>query len=176
MIEIKQQLPELFLLLDNLLKPLDEKKKNSVYKEILGTINSPQVSDHMLETIIAKMMAIGTDYDHFVSVYIFIKLPDDYTKMQFQQLQDELFHFIEKEYNSKNLDKKFTQKLIELTELKFPQLNKKQVVNKALGNWAWLLPHAYMMLVIEKILKIVSSAVLDDKMKNRKGRIRIKKI
>ncbi|MBF0264562.1 MAG: hypothetical protein HQL46_04765 [Gammaproteobacteria bacterium] len=170
------KLSELNAVLDFQLKALTEEETKACVDKILQFLNEPVIESYKLSVIANKLMVISADYDDYVSVSIFKALPDNFTLIQLQKLQEQLYQYISDFVIGSDLDQAFSQVLIEETQKKYLDLKQEQARQKALGNWGWLLPHALMQLIIEQVNEIIKQATLDNKKKNRKGRIRIKKM
>ena len=173
---LEQNLPSLNDLIQKRLEPLMERQRKSTLTKITNFVKKPLIDDYKLSVFANKMIAIGSDYDGFVSVSIFKQLPESYTLKDLIQLEEELYQFIHSQIIGTPLDKKFTKILVQETIKKFPSLDKNHAQQKAIGNWGWLLPHAMMHILVESVYESVNNAVLEDKKVNRKGRIRIKKM
>jgi hypothetical protein len=168
---------ELKKLIDyHIAKQLNSKQENDLYKDISDYLNAPVVDDFKLEVIAVKVIQLGANYESFVSSLLFKSMPEDFTRKELQLLEEELYHYIEKDLYGRGMDKRFTTKLIEQTLKLVPNKTEALTKKKAIGNWGWLIPHALMQVIVEAILKKIQTALLEDKRINRKGRIRIKKM
>ncbi len=156
---------------------LNYEQKKALYCSLNAFLKAPEASDYTLESIATRIIKMGVDYEAYVSVLIFKMLPDEFTKGNLVQLEDEFYAYIEKELHGKGLDKRITQKLIDQIAKQNPQLDKRMAEKKALGNWGWLLPHALTQLVLDYIISTIDDAKLEANRGKKKGRkIRIKKM
>ena len=154
--------------------------KEADYKKLLGKIkrylNDPGVEEYKLDVLASKIINLGADYEAYVSALIFKTMPDNFSRKELVDLQEELYTYIEKDVYGKGLDNVIASKLEQHTITQNPQLSESLARKKALGNWGWLIPHALTQIVLEFILRQISEAVLEAKKGNRKGKIRLKKM
>ncbi len=156
---------------------LNEEQASALYHKISRFLQEPEATDYTLECIANRIIKMGVDYEAYVSALIFKSLPDEFTKRDLVKLEDEIYAYIEKEIYGKGLDKRLSNKLIELVARDKPELSSSMVEKKALGNWGWLLPHALTQLLIDRIMEFIDQAKTEANRSNRKGRkIRIKKM
>jgi len=156
---------------------LDKEQAGVLYAAINLFLKSPDATDYTLESIAVRIVKMGVDYEAYVSALIFKTLPDEFTKGELVNLEDEFYTYIEKELYGKGLDKRITQKLIEQISKQNPKLNQLMAEKKALGNWGWLLPHSLTQLVIDQIIDYMENAKIEANRGKKKGRkIRIKKM
>ena len=156
---------------------LNEEQTKGLYAILDSFLKEPEASDYILELIAVRIIKLNVDYEAYVSALIFKTLPDEFTKGDLIHLEDEFYHYIEKELYGKGLDKRLTQKLIEQTIKQNPQMTHSMAEKKALGNWGWLLPHALTQLVMDKIIDSLDNAKTEANRGKKKGRsIRIKKM
>ncbi len=156
---------------------LNETQTKVLYRAINDFLKAPDATDYILETIAVRIIKMGVDYEAYVSALMFKTLPDEFTKGSLISLEEEFYHYIEKELYGKGLDKRITQKLIAQISRQNPQLTQHRAEKKALGNWGWLLPHALTQLVIDQINEYIENARIEANRGKKKGRkIRIKKM
>jgi len=156
---------------------LNESQTARLYNSLNSFLKDPDASDYVLELIAVRIVKLGVDYEAYVSALIFKNLPDEFTKADLVQLEDEFYQYIEKELYGKGLDQRITEKLVAQISKQNPQLEHSMAEKKALGNWGWLLPHALTQLVIDTILETLENAKVEASKANNKGRkIRIKKM
>lgn len=148
----------------------------AMLKSIKGYLQEPEVDEYKLEVVASKIINLGADYEAFVSALVFKTLPDQFTRKELVQLEEELYHYIEKEVYGKGLDKVIAAKLEQHTIMMNPEISESLAKKKALGNWGWLIPHALTQIVVEFILRQINDAILEAKKGNRKGKIRLKKV
>ncbi len=156
---------------------LNEEQAKSLYAIIDSFLKEPDASDYTLEAIAVRIVKMGVDYEAYVSALIFKTLPDEFTKKELVKLEEEFYHYIEKELYGKGLDKRITAQLIEQISRQNPGLSNNMAEKKAMGNWGWLLPHALTQLVIDRIIEAIDNAKVEANRGKKKGRkIRIKKM
>ncbi len=156
---------------------LNEEQKKSLYRTINSFLKEPDATDYTLESIAVRIVKMGVDYEAYVSALIFRTLPDEFTKKELVELEEDLYHYIEKELYGKGIDKCITLQLIEQISKQNPGLSNKMAEKKAMGNWGWLLPHALTQLVIDRIIESIENAKVEANRGKKKGRkIRIKKM
>ncbi|MCU7837722.1 MAG: hypothetical protein KZQ83_21090 [gamma proteobacterium symbiont of Taylorina sp.] len=156
---------------------LDDQQAQLLYQSIQSYLKTPDATEYSLESIAARILKMGVDYEAYVSALIFKILPVEFTKRDLLDLEEGLYRYVEKEFYGKGLDQRICKKLLALLSLQNPDLDAKMVERKAMGNWGWLLPHALTQLVIDKIVELVDNAVTDANRSKTKGRkIRIKKM
>jgi len=156
---------------------LNDMQSQLLYQSVGSFLKDPTATDYSIETIAVRIVKMGVDYEAYVSALIFKKLPDQLTKRDLLELEDGLYHYVEKELYGKGLDQRICQKLLAQISLQNPKLDAKTVARKAMGNWGWLLPHAMTQLVIEKIAELIDNAITEANRSKTKGRkIRIKKM
>ena len=156
---------------------LNDDQSKELYHLIKKYLKEPTASDYTLERIAVRIVSLGVDYEAYVSALIFKTLPDEFTKRQLLELEEGLYHYIEKKLYGKGLDQRISEKLIAQISQQYPKLSKAMVEKKAMGNWGWLLPHALTQLLIDKIAELVDAAKTEANRHKRKGRkIRLKKM
>ncbi|MCK5698151.1 MAG: hypothetical protein KAI02_08320 [Gammaproteobacteria bacterium] len=155
----------------------NEEQTKSLYIALNAFLTKPDASDYVLELIAVRIIKLSVDYEAYVSALIFKTLPDECTKAELLQLEEEFYHYIEKELYGKGLDKRLTQKLIEQIIKQNPKITHSMAEKKVLCNWGWLLPHALTQLVMDKIIDLLDNAKTEANRGKKKGRsIRIKKM
>ncbi len=103
---------ELKKLIDyHIAKQLNSKQENDLYKDISDYLNAPVVDDFKLEVIAVKVIQLGANYESFVSSLLFKSMPEDFTRKELQLLEEELYHYIEKDLYGRGMDKRFTTNL-----------------------------------------------------------------
>jgi hypothetical protein len=158
-------------------KKLNAEQSEKLYQAIGKFLSVPQASDYILESITTRIIKLGVDYEAYISSLIFKTLPEQFTKQELVRLEEEIYDYIKKELEGRELDKIISRKLEEHTIKANPGLSLKMAQKKALGNWGWLLPHALTQLVIDNINNLINEAVVEANKGKRKGRtIRIKKM
>lgn len=158
-------------------KKLNPEQTERLYQVIGEFLSAPQASDYTLESITTRIVKLSVDYEAYISALIFKTLPDQFTKQELVKLEEEIYAYIKKELEGKELDKTISRKLEEHIIKANPKLSTKMAQKKALGNWGWLLPHALIQLLIDKINDLINEAVIEANKGKRKGRtIRIKKM
>jgi hypothetical protein len=156
---------------------LDERQREILYRLIITFLQEPSISEYKLQLIAVQIIKMGVDYELYVSSLIFRMLPDEFTKRELGQLEEELYNFIEKELQGKGFDQRITLELIQQVTKLYPHLNQAMAKRKVLGNWGWLLPHALTQLVINHLMELIDKAKLEaNQGKNKKRIIRIKKM
>ncbi len=156
---------------------MNKEQANALYRQISKFLQEPEATDYTLECIATRIIKMGVDYEAYVSALIFKSLPDEFTRRELVKLEDEIYSYIEKEIYGKGLDKRLSEKLIELVARDKPGLSPSMVQKKALGNWGWLLPHALTQLLIDRIMELIDRAKTEANRTKKKGRkIRIKKM
>ena len=156
---------------------LDAAQTKILYQNLVHYLKAPEASEYTLELIAIRIVKMGVDYEAYVSALIFKMLPNEFTKGELVQIEDEFYQYIEKELYGKGLDKKITEKLIEYIIKQNPKLEPSLAEKKAMGNWGWLLPHALTQLVIDAIMELLEQAKIEANKGKKKGRvIRIKKM
>jgi hypothetical protein len=155
-------------------KQLDDKQSLALYQDIGEYLALPTVNNFKLETTAIKVIQLGANYEAYISALLFKAMPDSFTRKELVNFEDEIIKYIEKDIYGKEIDKLFTQCLIQQTLKLVPDTTEKMAEKKAIGNWGWLIPYALTQLIIEAILNKIQMAILEDKKINRKGKIRIK--
>lgn len=156
---------------------LNNAQAGQLYQSMAAFLQEPDATDYTLESIATRIVNMGVDYEAYVSALIFKALPDEFTKRELVNLEDELYSYIEKEVYGKGLDQRIGEKLVERIHKDNPKLSDLMAEKKAMGNWGWLLPHALTQLVIDKILELIDNAKTAANKGKQKGRkIRIKKM
>ncbi len=156
---------------------LNNEQSERLYCDIAEFLSLPQASDYTLESITTRIVKLGVDYEAYISALIFKALPEQFTRKDLLKLEEEIYVYIKKELEGKELDQTISRKLEEHIIKANPKLSPSMAKKKALGNWGWLLPHALTQLVIDKINALISEAVIQANKGHRKGRtIRIKKM
>jgi hypothetical protein len=156
-------------------KQLDDKQSLALYKDIGDYLASPVIDNFKLETTAVKVIQLGANYEAYISALIFKAMPDSFTRKELVLFEDEITKYIEKDVYGKEIDKLFTQHLVQQTIKLVPETTEKMAEKKATGNWGWLIPYALTQIIIEALLNKIQMAILEDKKVNRKGKIRIKK-
>ena len=156
---------------------LNNEQNKQLYQSISSFLQNPDATDYTLESIAVRIVKMGVDYEAYVSALIFKTLPDEFTKRELVKLEDELYSYIEKELYGKGLDQRICEQLVEQVGKDNPKLNVTMAEKKAMGNWGWLLPHALIQLVVDKIIGLIEDAKVEANKGKKKGRkIRIKKM
>ena len=139
-------------------------------------LRQPTLDDYYVEVLVHRLLQLGADFEYYVQAYMFKSMPDDYTRRELSLLEDELFAYIEKKLIGKPLEQKITHQLIAQLHQQQPEMSKEKCHQKAMGNWAWLIPHMLILIIMQQLFRLIKDAILKDKQVNRKGRIRIKKM
>ena len=76
---------------------LNEQQADILYQSIERFLKEPEASDYTLESIAVRIVKMGVDYEAYVSALIFRTLPDEFTRRELVDLEEELYTYIEKE-------------------------------------------------------------------------------